>query len=84
MSVQVVMAPGHEGEEPVRGETVIWSSPEPTCDMCGAAGVRERATVDGATWMGPWACMCDGHHKMHGVGIGTGKGQRIIGWTVFG
>jgi hypothetical protein len=35
------------------------------------------ATVDGKTIMGPWAYMCDEHHKAYGCGLGTGRGQRI-------
>lgn len=36
------------------------------------------ATVDGKTTMGPWAFMCDAHHNQYGVGLGEGKGQRLI------
>lgn len=44
------------------------------CDVCG----RTVGTtfVDGKTRHGPWANMCESCHKVHGVGIGTGKGQR--------
>lgn len=32
--------------------------------------------VDGATKSGPWAYMCEADHQKHGVGLGTGKGQK--------
>lgn len=35
------------------------------------------ATVDGKTTLGPWAYMCDVHHTQMGVGLGTGRGQRL-------
>lgn len=44
----------------------------PSCDFCPAT-----ATVDGKTKFGPWGNMCDEHFKVHGVGLGTGKGQRL-------
>lgn len=51
----------------------IGQSPE-KCDICGAAigGVF----IDGATIMGPWACMCPVCHVSKGVGFGMGQGQR--------
>lgn len=36
------------------------------------------ATVDGRTSTGQWANMCGRCHDAHGVGLGTGKGQRLI------
>ena len=51
----------------------------PECDICkyenGKSGVP--AAYDGKTQYGPWANMCEDHFKSHGVGLGTGKGQRF-------
>ncbi len=48
------------------------------CDFCKRAGSLKRATVDGKTKHGPWAFMCDKHFKTEGVGLGIGKGQRLV------
>ena len=45
----------------------------PQCDFCGLNG-----RFDGKTIMGPWANMCRIHFASHGVGLGTGKGQRLV------
>jgi hypothetical protein len=37
-----------------------------------------EATYDAATIYGPWAYMCDPCSAQFGVGLGTGRGQRII------
>jgi hypothetical protein len=34
--------------------------------------------IDGRTVMGPWAIMTPRTHKMRGVGLGTGRGQRYV------
>lgn len=51
----------------------------PECDICkyenGKSGVP--AAYDGKTQYGPWANMCEDHFKSHGVGLGTGRGQRL-------
>lgn len=47
----------------------------PVCDFCGAG---KRASYDGKTTLGPWASMCDEHFKTYGIGLGRGKGQRLI------
>ena len=58
----------------------------PDCDLCQAqadSGRRPKDNVfkakyDGKTRMGPWANMCPAHFQEHGVGLGTGKGQRLV------
>jgi hypothetical protein len=45
----------------------------PKCDFCS-----NPAVYDGKTIMGPWANMCGSHFSAHGVGLGTGRGQRLI------
>ena len=32
--------------------------------------------VDGKTRQGPWAIMSNASHRLYGVGLGLGKGQR--------
>ena len=48
----------------------------PNCNMCDP--VQTPAYVDGATVMGPWANMCEPCFDMYGVGLGLGKGQRLL------
>ena len=49
----------------------------PECHFCGHERPK-RATVDGKTQMGPWAYMCDRHFEELGVGLGLGRGQRLV------
>ena len=46
----------------------------PKCDICGT----EKAEYDGKTHSGPWANMCYGCFKANGIGLGTGKGQKLV------
>jgi hypothetical protein len=48
--------------------------PTKLCDICLQA--LGKTYVDGKTKMGPWAYMCERCYKVHGVGLGTGLGQR--------
>lgn len=50
----------------------------PGCDICRSEGVTKSAKYDGKTIMGPWANMCLTHFKGYGVGLGTGRGQRLV------
>lgn len=45
----------------------------PQCDFCD-----RLAAVDGLMKRGQWAYMCEDHYSIHGVGLGTGKGQLLI------
>lgn len=47
----------------------------PKCDMCKDGTL---AAYDGKTYQGPWANMCDIHFLLEGVGVGTGRGQKLI------
>jgi uncharacterized protein YkwD len=58
-------------------DSVIITEPK-ICDFCIMAGQSTEATVDGKTSSGPWANMCDPHFAINGVGLGTGRGQRLI------
>lgn len=53
----------------------------PTCDICVHVEHRKEpasAVVDGRTGFGQWANMCWPHYQEHGVGLGTGFGQRLV------
>lgn len=50
----------------------------PACDFCKVYKFEHSAHYDGRTTMGPWAYMCELHYLMYGVGLGLGKGQRLI------
>lgn len=50
----------------------------PDCDFCNLLGKGVKASVDGATKMGPWANMCPEHFRQYGVGLGTGLGQELV------
>jgi len=46
---------------------------KPKCDFCNA-----EAEFDGRTVLGPWAYMCNLHFGQYGVGLGLGRGQKLI------
>jgi hypothetical protein len=51
----------------------------PDCDIHtgqGTPGVP--AEYDGKTTAGPWANMCGPCFGTHGIGLGTGRGQRLV------
>lgn len=52
----------------------------PDCDICkydlNKPGVP--ASYDGKTNRGPWANMCQTHFQSDGIGLGLGKGQRLV------
>jgi len=50
----------------------------PKCDFCATEIVDSAARYDAKTMGGPWANMCERHFEAHGVGLGTGQGQRLI------
>jgi hypothetical protein len=46
----------------------------PACDFCG-----DTALYDGATFLGPWAFMCEADWQQNSTGrLGTGYGQRLV------
>jgi hypothetical protein len=49
----------------------------PTCDTCPPDKPTEAA-YDGKTKQGPWAYMCEPCFAEMGVGLGTGRGQRLV------
>ena len=50
----------------------------PNCDLCATQGKTMPAAIDGATRMGPWAYMCVPCHETYGLGLGMGRGQRLL------
>lgn len=57
----------------------------PPCDICKIQvtlderrGPPQTAVYDGATVGGPWGYMCEEHFKTHGMGLGLGRGQRLV------
>jgi hypothetical protein len=46
----------------------------PMCDICG----QRQAAIDGRTKSGRWAFQCVPCYEVHGVGLGVGKGQRLL------
>lgn len=49
----------------------------PGCDLCHPSKPA-KAAYDGKTKRGPWAFMCEPCFVVNGIGLGTGKGQRLI------
>lgn len=51
----------------------------PMCDFCLLEGeARTDARYDGRTKQGPWGYMCEKHFTECGVGLGLGRGQKLI------
>lgn len=51
----------------------------PDCDLCSLFYGRKRvAKYDGKTRGGPWGYMCEECFQSHGVGLGTGRGQKLV------
>lgn len=55
-------------------EPVYWIGEVPMlCDLCHKA--IKTTFIDGATDFGPWANMDLACHRMHGLGLGSDRGQ---------
>ncbi len=52
----------------------------PDCDVhkYTKGGTLVPAAYDGKTRQGPWAYMCEACFRTEGIGLGEGKGQRLI------
>jgi hypothetical protein len=54
-------------------------STRPDCDVHKHdLGETVPAYYDGKTVMGPWAYMCESCFQRVGVGLGLGRGQRLV------
>ena len=53
----------------------------PGCDICKMEFPSSKpnpAKYDGKTTQGSWANMCTTHFKSIGIGLGTGRGQKLV------
>lgn len=57
----------------------------PPCDLCKWLESEQRldgevqpAAYDAALVTGSWAYVCEAHMRTHGLGLGTGRGQRLV------
>ncbi len=52
----------------------------PPCDihLYERNGTVVPAKYDAKTKKGPWANMCESCFRTHGIGLGVGRGQRLI------
>jgi len=48
------------------------------CNFCEEEGRATEAKYDAKTRMGFWAYLCEEHFQTYGIGLGLGKGQRLI------
>ncbi len=53
--------------------TEVIVTKKPKCDIC-----EREAEYDARTTFGPWANLCEVHFTLHGIGLGTGKGQKLV------
>ncbi len=61
------------------GGEIAYVTALPDCDICThLRGERAAAAYDGATIQGPWANMCEADFGRYGVGLGRGRGQRLV------
>ena len=67
---------GHTASRLGATEVRVFSLPD--CDFCKEAGIARKAAYDGKTIYGPWANMCDDDFEQVGVGLGLGRGQRLV------
>lgn len=51
----------------------------PNCDVCKGNGDDSvPAEYDAKMKEGPWANMCVTHFNLYGIGLGIGKGQKLV------
>ena len=50
----------------------------PDCYFCKENFFVIPAKYDGKTEFGFWTYMCKEHMRLHGIGLGMGKGQMLI------
>ena len=72
-----------EWEELMETKEKKWMGTWPAkCDLCNDQLAEEEEFIDGRTKEGPWALMCTMCHIIHGVGLGTGRGQKYDSKTL--
>jgi hypothetical protein len=73
-----------EGRDAEPDGTWTWVDSLPNCDLCaydvkeGRADEGSPAFADAATVMGSWAYVCEKHFRTHCLGLGVGRGQRLV------
>ena len=51
----------------------------PKCDFCKQNGIDRDAVYDAKVSIATsWANMCQGHYGLYGIGLGLGKGQKLV------
>lgn len=67
-------------EDDCRITETVWPENNPKCDFCKMLPSHEEveAKYDGKTSIGSWALMCEEHFKRYGIGLGLGKGQKLV------
>lgn len=64
--------------------TEVTTSVIPDCQVCphashlGLDGPAHPAQYDAKTVHGPWAYMCQNAFDAFGIGLGTGRGQKLL------
>jgi len=54
-----------------KNQTIV--DKKPKCDFCD-----NEAVYDAKTHKGPWAFLCEQHFQEHAIGLGIGKGQKLV------
>lgn len=62
------------GVKPKPKPKVVYTNPPLNCDICGDD--FKGTMYDAKTTHGPWGNLCTDCFKKHGVGLGTGRGQK--------
>lgn len=66
----------------MKDRTVTFVNELPVCDICVMTEedprFRKAAQFDGKTIAGSWAFMCPPHFQHVGIGLGEGKGQKLL------
>ena len=57
----------------MRDKRIIRLFTKVKCDFCD-----KTAEYDARTGIGAWAYLCREHFEKYGIGLGLGKGQKII------
>lgn len=58
-------------------EVIVSSLPD--CDICKMNGEKTEAHYDAQTNINDqWGYLCEAHFQEHGIGLGLGKGQKLV------
>ena len=62
----------------MKGHTEVEVDKLPNCDLCKESGITETAQYDAKTTFGSWASLCKIHFLRFGIGLGLGRGQKLV------